>query len=117
MKHKSDAKKHQKYLDDPEVTGGNQDLIQRYEFLVREAESKAAYWQAEIDASGGVKYSHKTIQKGDLVYYWAGWQTVILVNKKSVTTGIKLSSSQVRRGEYRDKKVVDIWAKYTLKKS
>jgi hypothetical protein len=65
----------------------------RCDAMLAEYDEQIAYWQAKIDAAGGVAYSRENVKKGDRVRFGWGWATVYRVNPKSVTVVTDVSSS------------------------
>ena len=61
------------------------DRLRRLEIEKQQCEEKIAYWQSEIDAKGGVKYSKENVKVGDWVFYLNSWRRVYRVNPKSVS--------------------------------
>jgi len=61
------------------------DRLRRLEIEKQQCEEKIAYWQSEIDAKGGVKYSKENVEVGDWVFYLNSWRRVYRVNPKSVS--------------------------------
>ena len=58
----------------------------RWEGLLAEAQERATYWQGKLDEAGGVRYSRDSVHKGDLVKCRHGWERVVRVNRKTVST-------------------------------